>query len=74
MRTGVLRRLISCALLLLPAAANTPSPVRGAIHVYSALAGKFAFVQPDLQWVINPGGTNRIPNALVLGAQMGVTF
>lgn len=35
---------------------------------------KFAYVQPDLQWVINPGGTGKIPNALVLGAQMGVTF
>ncbi|MFA7342733.1 MAG: carbohydrate porin [Terrimicrobiaceae bacterium] len=35
---------------------------------------KFAYVQPDLQWVINPGGTGRIPNALVLGAQMSVTF
>jgi len=35
---------------------------------------KFAYIQPDLQWVINPGGTGNIPNALVLGAQMGVTF
>jgi len=35
---------------------------------------KFAYIQPDLQWVINPGGTGDIPNALVLGAQMGVTF
>ena len=35
---------------------------------------KFAYVQPDLQWVINPGGTGRIPNALVLGAQMSLTF
>lgn len=35
---------------------------------------KFAFFQPDLQYIINPGGTGTIPNALVLGAQMGVTF
>ena len=35
---------------------------------------KFAYVQPDVQWVINPGGTGNIPNALVLGAQMSVTF
>jgi porin len=35
---------------------------------------KFAYVQPDLQWVINPGGTHTVPNALVLGAQMSVTF
>ena len=35
---------------------------------------KFAYIQPDAQWVINPGGTGTIPNALVLGAQIGVTF
>jgi porin len=35
---------------------------------------KFAYVQPDAQWIINPGGTGSIPNALVLGAQIGVTF
>jgi carbohydrate-selective porin OprB len=31
-------------------------------------------VQPNLQWIINPGGTGNIPNALVLGAQMSVSF
>lgn len=35
---------------------------------------KFAYFQPDLQWVVNPAGAGRIPNALVLGAQMGVIF
>ena len=35
---------------------------------------KFAYIQPDLQWVINPAGTSSTPNALVLGAQMGVVF
>lgn len=35
---------------------------------------KFAYIQPDMQWIINPGGTGTIPNALVLGAQIGVTF
>jgi porin len=35
---------------------------------------KFAYIQPDVQWVINPGGTGTIPNALVLGAQIGVVF
>jgi len=35
---------------------------------------KFAYIQPDVQWVINPGGAGNIPNALVLGAQIGVTF
>jgi porin len=35
---------------------------------------KFAYIQPDVQWVVNPGGTGTIPNALVLGAQIGVVF
>jgi len=41
---------------------------------YRVNISQFAYIQPDLQWVINPGGTGDIPNALVLGAQMGVTF
>jgi porin len=32
------------------------------------------FVQPDLQYVIRPGGTGRIDDALVLGCQIGVNF
>jgi porin len=35
---------------------------------------KWSYIQPDLQWVIDPGGTGDIPNAVVIGAQMGVTF
>jgi porin len=35
---------------------------------------KWSYFQPDLQCVIDPGGTGDIPNALVTGAQMGVTF
>ncbi|HLB33675.1 MAG: hypothetical protein A3F67_09905 [Verrucomicrobia bacterium RIFCSPHIGHO2_12_FULL_41_10] len=35
---------------------------------------KFAYVQPDLQWIINPGGTGNIPNAVVIGAQTGIVF
>ncbi|MBA3607885.1 MAG: hypothetical protein H0W43_05140 [Chthoniobacterales bacterium] len=27
-----------------------------------------------LRWVIRPGGTGRIPDALVIGAEMGITF
>jgi porin len=30
--------------------------------------------QPDLQWIIQPGGTGDIPNALVVGFQVGLTF
>ena len=32
------------------------------------------FFQPDLQYIIRPGGTGRIPDALVLGAQLAVNF
>jgi porin len=32
------------------------------------------FVQPDIQYVLRPGGTGQIANALVLGAQIGVNF
>jgi porin len=35
---------------------------------------QFLYAQPNLQWVINPGGTGNIPNALVLGSQVGVIF
>ncbi len=41
---------------------------------YKIQVTKFAFIQPDVQYVINPGGTGNLGNALVLGAQMGVTF
>ena len=33
-----------------------------------------AYIQPDIQWIVNPGGTGTIPNALVIGAQMGLSF
>jgi porin len=33
-----------------------------------------AFFQPDIQYVINPGGTGKIDNALVLGCQIGFNF
>jgi porin len=41
---------------------------------YRVQLSKFLYVQPNVQWVINPGGTYTIPNALVLGAQCSVTF
>jgi carbohydrate-selective porin OprB len=31
-------------------------------------------VTPDIQYVIKPGGSSGIPNALVIGAQLAVTF
>jgi len=35
---------------------------------------KFAYAQPDVQMVKQPGGTGEIPDATVLGVQFGVTF
>ncbi len=32
------------------------------------------FIQPDIQYVINPGGTGQINDALVLGCQIGFNF
>jgi porin len=32
------------------------------------------FIQPDLQYIIRPGGTGHLKNALVFGAQFGINF
>jgi porin len=31
-------------------------------------------IQPDFQYIVRPGGTSRLPNAIVFGAQFGVNF
>jgi porin len=41
---------------------------------YRIQLNSFFYIQPDLQYIIRPGGTGSIPNALVLGAQVGVNF
>jgi porin len=38
------------------------------------LLNRAILFQPDLQYIIRPGGTGQIPNALVLGAEVGVNF
>jgi porin len=35
---------------------------------------KFAYIQPDIQYVDRPGGTGNIPDATVLGMQLGVSL
>jgi porin len=35
---------------------------------------KFAYIQPDFQYIAHPGGTGRIPDAIVVGAQLGLSF
>ncbi len=41
---------------------------------YRIQLNRFFYVQPDVQYIVQPGGTGSIPNALVLGAQIGVSF
>jgi len=41
---------------------------------YQAQITPWLSLQPDLQFVINPGANRSSPNALVLGARMAVTF
>ena len=41
---------------------------------YIIQARRWLQVQPDLQYIINPGGTGKIPNALVLGFQLALTL
>lgn len=39
---------------------------------YIIQASPWLEIQPDIQWVINPGGSSDIPNAFVIGLQLAV--
>jgi porin len=39
-----------------------------------ALRKGAVYIQPDLQYVFRPGGTGRIQDALVIGAQVAINF
>ncbi|MBE2179727.1 MAG: carbohydrate porin [Chthoniobacterales bacterium] len=41
---------------------------------YRVQLNDFFYIQPDVQYIVRPGGTGSIPNAFVLGAQIGVSF
>jgi porin len=41
---------------------------------YVAQVARWLAVQPNVQYVIKPGGSSAVPNALVLGMQLSVTF
>jgi porin len=41
---------------------------------YRIQLNRFLYIQPDIQYIVQPGGTGAIPNTLVLGAQIGVSF
>ena len=41
---------------------------------YGALIAPWLLIRPNLQYVMNPGGTGRIPNAFVIGLTAKITF
>jgi porin len=41
---------------------------------YQARITPWLVVQPDLQYIINPGGTTDLNNALVIGGRASLTF
>lgn len=41
---------------------------------YNVQIAPWLSLRPNLQYIVNPGGTGKIPNALVLGLFTGVTF
>lgn len=41
---------------------------------YAIAVARWLTVQPDLQYVINPGGRSSVGNAVVIGAQLAVEF
>tara|TARA_R110001583_G_scaffold45415_6_gene143053 strand:- start:2009 stop:3256 length:1248 start_codon:yes stop_codon:yes gene_type:complete len=41
---------------------------------YRVQLTKYAYIQPDIQYVVQPGGTSDIDNATVVGVQLGVSF
>jgi porin len=41
---------------------------------YQCVIAPWCFVQPDIQYIINPGATTAYGNALVVGARFSVEF
>ena len=41
---------------------------------YRIQLNRFFYIQPDVQYIVQSGGTGSIPDALVLGMQIGVSF
>jgi porin len=41
---------------------------------YAIALTRWLTIQPDVQYVINPGGRSRVGNAVVVGAQLAVEF
>ena len=60
----------ACAFL----AAGWPNRKRWLRFAHRFQLTPWSYFQPDIQYVIDPGGTGDIPDAVVIGAQMGFTF
>jgi porin len=41
---------------------------------YRIQFNRFLYAQPNIQYIVQPGGTGSIPDAFVVGLQIGVTF
>lgn len=41
---------------------------------YLIQVNQWMYIQPDIQYIVRPGATSQYDNALVVGAQIGVTF
>jgi porin len=41
---------------------------------YTLALTRWLTVQPDIQYIINPGGRSSVKNAMVVGAQISITF
>ena len=41
---------------------------------YQAQITKWLTIQPNMQFIFNPGGTQDLDNALVVGGRLSITF
>ena len=56
----MLRRVVVCAILLIPAVTSATSLARKGLHYYSALAGRFAVIQPDDSLTVLDSATGKV--------------
>lgn len=59
----------------LSAGGSSPAIAEMVLEVtYQAKVTRWLTIQPDLQYIINPGGRSDLPNAFVIGGRAAVTF
>ncbi len=72
--SGDLQNAQRQAQLLNPAAGVQTNETALELTYRINLRNAAVYIQPDLQYIIRPGGTGQIENALVLGCQIGINF